>query len=148
MLSPDQNDSLHLTAYVDGACRGNPGPASCAAILVHDGAVVRKAGKFLGNATNNVAEYSGLLLALKKAAEFGNCRRLTVYTDSQLMARQISGAYKVKDPQLKRLKAEADTLIERFDTFEIHDIPRGDNSLADNFANETLDLGLEKQRGP
>lgn len=136
---------MSLDAYVDGACRGNPGPAGCAAVLVADGQVILKAGKFLGNSTNNRAEYAGLLLALDKAAEFKNCRSLRVFTDSQLMARQISGVYKVKDAELKILRDLAIKKIAVFDSFEIHDIPRSKNAHADKLANKSIDAGLEKK---
>ena len=135
---------MSLTAYIDGACRGNPGPAACAAVLMSGGEVILRAGLFLGNSTNNRAEYKGLLLALGRAAEFEQCRRLTVMTDSQLLARQIRGEYKIKDPSLRELKLQADELIARFDHFEIHDIRRKDNALADKLANLALDKGLEK----
>jgi len=137
--------NISLTAYIDGACRGNPGPAACGAVLMCDGQVVLEAGEFLGKSTNNRAEYCGLLLALNRAAEFTNCRRLTVMTDSQLMARQIRGEYKIKDAGLRELKEQADGLIARFDYFKIHDIRRTENAAADKLANRHLDAALKKR---
>ena len=146
MTDQDANQSISLTAYVDGACRGNPGPAACAAVLMADGQVILRAGLFLGHSTNNRAEYKGLLLALSRAAEFPACRRLTVMTDSQLMARQVRGEYKIKDASLRELKEQADALIARFDHFEIHDVRRLNNAEADKLANLALDKGLEKHK--
>jgi len=137
--------ALVFDAYVDGGCRGNPGPAGCAAVLVSDGQVILKAGQFLGDSTNNRAEYAGLLLALKKAAEFDNCRGLRVFTDSQLMARQITGVYKVRDAELQKLRALALEKIAAFDSFEIHDIPRSKNVLADKLVNKSIDAGTNKK---
>lgn len=144
MTDSTEPTGISLTAYVDGACRGNPGPAACAAVILCDGQVVLEAGEYLGQSTNNRAEYRGLLLALARAGEFPHCRRLKVMTDSQLMARQIRGEYKIKDDDLRELKKQADALISRFAHFEIHDIRRKDNAAADKLANTHLDAGLKK----
>ena len=146
MPSENSSESIALVAYVDGACRGNPGPAGCAAVLMCDNEVILKAGKYLGESTNNRAEYHGLLLALTRASEFQNCRRLKVFTDSQLMARQINGRYKIKDAELQRLKKQADELIAGFDHFEIEDIRRNKNKDADEMANKAIDTGLAEKK--
>ncbi len=146
MTQPSESGPISLTAYIDGACRGNPGPAACAAVILCDGQTVLEAGEFLGESTNNRAEYRGLLLALSRAAEFPGCHRLTVMTDSQLMARQVRGEYKIRDDELRALKRDADALIAKFDCFEIHDIRRKHNAAADKLANKYLDAGLNKSR--
>ena len=134
-----------ITAFIDGACRGNPGPAACATVLTCDDVVLVKAGRFLGNSTNNRAEYSGLLLALEKAAQFEHCVDIIVKTNSQLIARQVRGVYKIKDPEMKRLNDKAQELIAaRFKSFKIIEVPRAENNIADNLANRSLDKAKEK----
>lgn len=129
---------LKLTAYTDGACRGNPGPAAAAAIVMSDGEQIAGRAKFLGNSTNNRAEYEALILALETAAEF-NAGSLAVYTDSELIARQVRGAYKVKNPDLKPLHEKAKQLAAGFKKFTIKEIPREKNKQADGLANRAID---------
>lgn len=129
---------LEIIAYIDGACRGNPGPASCGVVLTVDGEVVVEEGKYLGKSTNNRAEYNGLLLALEKAAEL-NAVKLIVRTDSQIVARQIKGVYKIKDAELQKLNAAAQEKIRGFASFKIQEIPRAQNNIADGLANKALD---------
>jgi len=135
-----------FVAYIDGACRGNPGPAACATAITCDGVVILKAAKYLGHATNNRAEYCGLLLALEKAAKFEKCTELEVRTDSQLIARQVRGVYKIKDEGLRALNDKAARMIrERFAKFKITEIPREKNNIADSLANKALDLAKQKK---
>src|SRR4030042_1755393 len=92
-----------LTANIDGACKGNPGPAGIGVVIYDEaGAIVYETGKPIGEATNNIAEYEALIHALEKAAEL-KCEVLYVNTDSELLARQINGFYKVKDANLRNL---------------------------------------------
>lgn len=142
-----------LVAHVDGASRGNPGPASYA-VVVEDGSgsPVTSFSRFLGRTTNNVAEYEALLAALRFALERGS-PRLRVLTDSELMARQIQGAYKVRSVDLRPLYEEARRLIARLERFSISHVPREQNRKADRLANQALDgveadPGLEPGRPP
>ncbi|MEE8574021.1 MAG: ribonuclease HI family protein [Thermodesulfobacteriota bacterium] len=124
---------------VDGASRGNPGPAGAGAIIKDpDGNVVRELRRNLGTVTNNVAEYEALILALEEAASIG-CTDLSVFADSELMVKQINGLYKVKNEGLKGLYAIAKKFIETFDSFEIAHVRREFNGEADRLANEAID---------
>ena len=128
-----------FVAYVDGASRGNPGPASYAAILRGpDGATRFAAGKYIGRATNNVAEYYGLITALDYAAAHG-IERLLVRSDSELLVRQMQGRYKVKSADLRPLHERARKLAHGFAYFAIEHVPREQNREADELANSALD---------
>lgn len=130
---------------VDGAARGNPGTAGCgAAIYDETGAVVKKLSRYLGQATNNVAEYEGLLMGLEALIQLGR-KKIVVQSDSQLLVRQLNGQYRVKDEKLKRLFERAVTLLRQFDSFQILHVPRELNKLADRLANQGIDDAL-KQR--
>lgn len=135
-----QNEISILT---DGGARGNPGPAACA-IVVKDskGNVLHKEGKYLGVATNNVAEYQGLLTGLTRIQEFQNSKdgKVNFYMDSELVIKQVNGLYKVKDPNLKKLYEEAKELLRKISSTVIFlHIPRNKNELADALVNEELD---------
>jgi probable phosphoglycerate mutase len=128
-----------FTAEVDGASRGNPGPASYA-VIIHrpDGSVVYQLGKYLGRATNNVAEYFALITALDYCAT-SNISRLRVRSDSELLVRQMQGRYKVKSESLKPLHERAVRQSKGLAYFAIEHIPRELNSEADALANVALD---------
>jgi ribonuclease HI len=128
-----------FTAEVDGASRGNPGPASYA-VIIHrpDGSVVYQLGKYLGRATNNVAEYFALITALDYCAT-SNISRLRVRSDSELLVRQMQGRYKVKSESLKPLHERAIRQSKGLAYFVIEHIPRELNSEADALANVALD---------
>ena len=128
----------HLTAYVDGASRSNPGPAAIGVVLLDGDTTVELIGEFIGRATNNVAEYRALVAALKAARRHG-ARSLRVFTDSELMARQWSGAYRVRNAGLKDLHAEARRLAQGFDDVAVDHIPRTLNRRADDLCNRALD---------
>jgi ribonuclease HI len=130
------SDGREITANIDGGSRGNPGPAAYAVVVsADDGTRLASLSKFLGHATNNVAEYEGLLAALDYAIEH-NYRRLKVITDSELLARQITGQYKVRNANLKVSYDRARTLIAQFDAFRIEHVRRENNREADRLANE------------
>ena len=136
--SPEKPTNIFV-AYVDGASRGNPGPASYAVILRGpDGAVRFEVGKYIGRATNNVAEYYGLITALDYAAAQG-IERLLVRSDSELLVRQMQGRYKVKSPDLRPLYERARKLANGFAYFAIEHVPRELNREADELANVALD---------
>lgn len=130
---------MRLVVHVDGGARGNPGPAAAAAVLsTPDGDVVDRIGERLGETTNNVAEYRGLLLGLGRARELG-ATAVDVVNDSELVARQVNGAYKVKHAAMRPLHAEAMALLDGFDAWSIRSVPRAQNAEADRLVNETLD---------
>ena len=128
-----------VVANVDGGARGNPGPAAYGIVLRDaGGATLLAAGKCIGRATNNVAEYYGLIAALDAARERGVCR-LRVESDSELLVLQMQGRYRVKSPDLKPLHERALKLARAFESFEIAHIPREKNREADRLVNAALD---------
>jgi ribonuclease HI len=136
--APERPSNIFV-AYVDGASRGNPGPASYAVILRSpDGATRFESGKYIGRATNNVAEYYGLITALDYAAAQG-INRLLVRSDSELLVRQMQGRYKVKSADLRPLHERARKLVQSFAYFAIEHVPREQNREADELANMALD---------
>jgi ribonuclease HI len=123
----------------DGGARGNPGPAAYGYVLeAEDGAVLDARGEPIGIATNNVAEYRGLVAGLAKAAELG-VDELEVVSDSELLVRQMTGVYRVKHPVLKELSAEAGRLARRIGRVTYSSVPREHNELADRLVNDALD---------
>lgn len=139
LFSEPQHPSDVHVAHVDGAARGNPGPASYA-VIIHDatGREVYRLGKAIGRNTNNVAEYHGLIAALDYAAAQG-IRRLRVRSDSELLVRQMQGLYKVKSADLKPLHERAQKLARGLEYFAMEHVRRELNAEADALANEALD---------
>ncbi len=128
--------------FADGAARGNPGPAGAGAVIVNAaGHIVAKIGKFLGDSTNNVAEYTGLILGLKRAKAMG-IKELDVFCDSELVVKQIHGDYAVKADHLKPLHDEAKALLAAFPEVHVAHIPREENSAADEMSNRAIDQRL------
>lgn len=128
-----------VRVYSDGAARGNPGPAGAGAVIVGpDGEVIERLGRYLGNNTNNYAEYMGLILGLERARELG-VREVEVLADSQLMIRQLGGSYKVKAENLKPLHGEALALLRGFDKVKLVHVPREQNKEADEMSNRAID---------
>ena len=145
---PQENASKQgaVTANIDGGARGNPGPAAYGFVLRDGGgATVAAAGKYIGHATNNVAEYRGLIGALDAAQERG-VRRLRVESDSELLVRQMQGRYKVKSADLKPLYERALKMSRGFEHFEIAHVRREQNREADRLVNEALDGGTTENR--
>jgi len=135
----------YLVAHIDGGARGNPGPAGYGAVIEDEmGRPVVELSNFLGSQTNNYAEYSGLIAALSYTTRHG-FKALKVYSDSELMVKQITGEYKVSSPTLKELHAKAVRLIEDLEAFEINHVPREKNREADWLANRAMDLGIKGQ---
>ena len=129
--------------YSDGAARGNPGPAGAGAVLQgEDGHVIVELCRYLGEATNNQAEYQALLLALEEAKTIG-ADKLTIFADSELMVKQIMGEYRVKNDGLKPLFAEAQKLLRDFADYTIEHVPRDENRHADRLANLAIDGEIE-----
>lgn len=130
---------------VDGAARGNPGEAGCGAAIYDDtGAVVKELSRYLGHATNNVAEYEGLLLGLEALLELGR-KKIVVQSDSQLLVRQLNGEYRVKDEKLKVLHQRALALLRQFDSYRILHVRREMNKLADRLANRGIDDATKRK---
>jgi ribonuclease HI len=128
--------------YTDGAARGNPGPAGAGAVIVNpDGHIVAKIGKFLGESTNNVAEYMGLILGLRRAKAMG-IKELEVYSDSELLVKQLVGEYQVKAEHLRPLHEEARGLLQGFGFVQVRHIPREENEQADAMSNRAIDERL------
>jgi ribonuclease HI len=130
---------VRVVVHVDGGSRGNPGPAAAAAVIsTPDGDVLDEASLTLGRATNNVAEYRGLLLGLERARALG-ATEVDVVNDSELVARQISGAYKVKHPDMRPLYLEAMQALRAFERWSVRSVPRAQNADADALVNQALD---------
>ena len=130
---------MKLVVHVDGGARGNPGPAAAGAVLsTPDGEVVDEASELLGFATNNVAEYRGLLLGLARAKALG-ATEVEVVNDSELIAKQVNGEYKVKHAAMRPLYLDAMAALRAFDTWSIRSVPRAQNAGADALVNQALD---------
>lgn len=129
--------------YTDGASRGNPGPASIGAVIYDDGGrEVHTVSQRIGRATNNEAEYRAAIAGLEAALALG-ARDVHLMMDSELVVRQLSGRYKVRNPALRRLFGRVKDLQWRFASFSADSIPREQNKRADRLANEALDRGVE-----
>jgi len=131
-----------LTIAVDGAARGNPGPAGVG-VFISDpaGKTLRELSLYLGETTNNVAEYAALLCALQEATRLG-ARDVKVQTDSELLAKQVDGEYRVKDPTLRVLHVLVEQLIAGFHRCVVRHVPRERNRVADRLANRAVEAGL------
>jgi probable phosphoglycerate mutase len=127
--------------YVDGGARGNPGPAAAGVVVAaaDDGTVLHEGGHFLGEATNNVAEYRSLLAGMRTASRLG-ATEIEVLSDSELLVRQMTGEYRVRNERLKELHAEAQELAERFASCSYTHIRREQNARADELVNRALNL--------
>ena len=126
--------------WTDGGARGNPGPAAFAYVLeAEDGTVLDARGEAIGTATNNVAEYRGLVAGLAEAVDRG-VDELEVVSDSELLVKQMRGEYRVKNQALRELSLEAAALARRLDRVEYRAVRREHNELADRLVNEALDL--------
>jgi len=123
----------------DGGARGNPGPAAYGYVLeAEDGTVLDARGETIGVATNNVAEYEGLIAGLRRAVELA-IDELEIVSDSELIVRQMTGEYKVKNEALRALKEEAEDLADRLAKVKFTSVRREHNELADKLVNEALD---------
>ncbi|MDX6660883.1 MAG: ribonuclease [Solirubrobacteraceae bacterium] len=130
---------MKLVVHVDGGARGNPGPAAVGVVVsTPDGEVLDEIGEVIGVATNNVAEYRGLLLGLERARTLG-ATEVEVVNDSELVARQVKGDYKVKHAGLKPLHRQALAALGGFDRWSIRSVRRERNARADALVNAALD---------
>jgi tryptophan 2,3-dioxygenase/ribonuclease HI len=136
---------VHVVVHVDGGARGNPGPAAAAAVIsAPGGEALDEAAVALGTTTNNVAEYRALLLGLDRARALG-ATEVDVVNDSELVAKQISGEYRVKNADLQTLHAEAMRALEGFEQWTIRSVPRAENASADALVNQVLDAAGDER---
>jgi ribonuclease HI len=125
--------------FSDGACRGNPGIGGAGAVITDTGENVIWEGKeYLGHCTNNIAEYRALIMGLKGALA-NSYKNLEVYMDSELLAKQINGSYRVKNENLQILMKEVRNLLKSFESVQVNHVPRLHNSHADRLANLAID---------
>jgi ribonuclease HI len=130
---------MKVIVHVDGGARGNPGPAAAACVIsAPDGGDLAEHAELLGRATNNVAEYRAVLLGLAKARELG-ATEVEVVGDSELIAKQINGLYKVKHEAMRPLYLEAMKALKEFESWSIRTVPRAQNKQADALVNAALD---------
>jgi len=130
---------MKVTLFADGGSRGNPGPSAFGVVIYDEhGTVIREIAEFIGIGTNNVAEWSGLIAGLAAALELG-ATDVAVRLDSELVVRQLSGQYRVKDAKLIPLAAQARSLLRRFHSADIAHVRRKENAAADALANQALD---------
>lgn len=128
-----------FTIYTDGAARGNPGPAGAGWVVLNArGDLVAEGKKYLGELTNNQAEYQALALALEEGQKIG-AKGLILHSDSELMVKQLKGEYKVKNEGLKPMFQKVVLTLSRFQSYSIEYIPREQNEEADRLANEAID---------
>jgi ribonuclease HI len=130
---------MKLVVHVDGGSRGNPGPAAAASVVSSaEGKILDEASELLGTVTNNVAEYRALLLGLTRARVFG-ASEVEVVNDSELIAKQVQGLYKVKHPAMRPLHQQALAALRGFDKWKVRTVPRAQNAHADALVNAALD---------
>jgi ribonuclease HI len=137
---------MKVVVHVDGGARGNPGPAAAACVIASaDGASLGEHAELLGHTTNNVAEYRALLLGLERARELG-ADEIEVIGDSELIAKQVRGEYKVKNESMRALHHEALAALRAFDAWSIRTVPRAQNADADALVNAALDQARDAGR--
>ena len=130
---------MKVVLHVDGGARGNPGPAAIGVVVSSpEGEVLDEVAETIGVATNNVAEYRALLRGLERAHTLG-ASEVEIVNDSELVAKQLTGAYKVRHPAMKPLHAEAIAALRGFDSWRVRSVPRAQNARADELVNQALD---------
>jgi phosphoribosylglycinamide formyltransferase-1 len=130
-----------IIAHIDGGSRGNPGPAAAGFVLNDSsGTQLQAKAYFIGRTTNNVAEYTSLVKALEAAGKFG-AEQIIVFSDSELLVKQINGQYRVKSELIKPLYEQAVSLLDKFKSWKVHHITRDKNKTADSLVNKALDTG-------
>lgn len=138
--------SLELFIFIDGASRGNPGRAGAGVYITdREGKRIAEKGWFLGHKTNNEAEYGALLLGIQEAKRLGG-ESIRIYTDSELIERQVKGVYRVKEPHLRVLHRKVMENIKGFGSFEIESIPREENREADLLANLAIEKRIAREK--
>lgn len=131
---------MNLRVFTDGGSRGNPGPAAAGFVVLSDGRSIYESGRYLGNTTNNVAEYTAILDALEWLTKQPYTRaEITIHLDSRLVVEQLCGRFRIKSNTLALLAARAHDLIARLPHLRIVHVPRSENSRADRVVNDVLD---------
>jgi ribonuclease HI len=139
LSSAGAQTAVKVVVHVDGGARGNPGPAAVGVVIADpNGAVLDEYAERIGVATNNVAEYQALLRGVQRAAALG-ASEVEFVNDSELVAKQINGTYKVKHPAMRPLYEEAIAALGSFERWRIRSVPRAENARADALVNEALD---------
>ncbi|WP_276300575.1 ribonuclease HI [Halorussus lipolyticus] len=133
-----RDEGGHAYVYFDGASRGNPGPASVGWVIVTSDGIVAEGGETIGRATNNQAEYEALIRGLRTARDYG-FDSVEVKGDSQLIVKQVTGAWNTNDPELREHRVTVREILTDFDDWELQHVPREINERADELANEALD---------
>ncbi|MCD6385112.1 ribonuclease HI family protein [Candidatus Sumerlaeota bacterium] len=148
-LHPDADKLLssaeRIKIYVDGTTRGNPGPSALAFVFkdIHDNLLLKE-GMFIGEATNNITEARAIIAALSRALQLGK-KKVHLFSDSELLVNQITGRYKIRNPELIKLHKKIRALIKQFDSFQILKIDRTLNKDADKLANSILKQALDEK---
>ncbi|MDY7033729.1 MAG: ribonuclease HI family protein [Thermodesulfobacteriota bacterium] len=139
MDMPVSDDHYDFILETDGACKGNPGESG-AGVVIHDvkGNATRELKKYLGMNTNNTAEYRALIYGLEEALKLGG-GRIRIFSDSELMVKQLKGTYSVRNKELMLLHKEVNDLLKKFDAYDINHINREQNRHADRLANDAID---------
>ena len=133
--------------YTDGASRGNPGDSAYGFAILKDDDILSKGNGYLGEKTNNQAEYIALLEGLKKLLELDINKNVIIYMDSQLIVRQIKGVYKIRNKKLKEYYKKIVKLLDKIENWNIKHIKREENEIADKLANDAIDSYLERSNG-
>lgn len=129
-----ETEKLEAVINIDGACSGNPGPAGLGVLICHpSGEVYEEISEYIGEATNNIAEYRAFIKALERARVLG-LKRVAVYSDSELLVKQVLGEYKINNKEILRLVTEASEICKSFQKLYLKYIPREQNSRADKLA--------------
>ena len=132
--------------YIDGASKGNPGRAGAGILITNgEGRKISEVSRYLGHKTNNEAEYWALLLGLREAGRLEG-ESVQIFTDSELVERQMNGLYRVKDLNLRALHNRVLQNVRRFSSFEIRSIPREENKEADRLANQAIERRMAKEK--
>jgi ribonuclease HI len=140
------HETLQLILYIDGASRGNPGNAGAGVWITNrEGKEIVRMSRYLGHKTNNEAEYWALLLGLREAKRLGG-NSIRIFTDSELIERQVKGLYRVKDLNLKTLHRTVIRNLKEFSSFEIESIPREQNREADLLANQAIQKRIAEEK--
>lgn len=136
---------IELNIYIDGASKGNPGPGGIGVVICRNGTTIKNISSFIGNTTNNVAEYTALIYALEEAL-MSKAESIKINTDSQLLYMQLKKLYKVKSPNILGLYNQAVRLLSAFKEVNLKNIPREENKGADKLAAKAIKEQIKKER--
>lgn len=136
VIEGESGGRVHL--YFDGACRGNPGPSAIGYVLIDGDGIVDEGGETIGRGTNNQAEYQALIRGLEVARQYGY-EEIEIRGDSELIVKQVKGAWNTNDPELREHRIDVHELLSEFEAYSITHVPRETNERADELANQALD---------